>query len=101
LPFLLFWAFGFFGGSNTFPPFLSVLLMWSLLKGALVARSLARFARCLAPVLFLAKRLSQIRPGRRRRIPCLNPCTSVVVVVVVFSFFHLMHLEVKELKRIW
>jgi len=86
LPFLLFWAFGVFGGSNTFPPLLSVLLMWSLLKGALLARSLARFARCLAPVLSSATRLLQIRTPQDEFLVSI-PCTSVVVVVVFVFFF--------------
>ncbi len=88
----------FGGGSNTFPPFFSVLLMWSLLKGALLARSLARFARCLAPFLSSAKRLQQIQTSQTNSLS-----QSRVHLLLLLGFFSLllMHLELKELIRIW
>ncbi len=87
MPFLLFWAFGFFGGSNTFPPFLSVLLMWSLLKGALLACSLARFARCLAPVLSSAKRLLQIRKPQTNSLSQYRVHLLLLLLLLFLCFF--------------
>jgi hypothetical protein len=74
----------FWGGSNTFPPFFSVLLMWSLLKGALLARSLPRSVRLLPRSLSFFREALVADPDAAHEFLVSIPCTSVVVVVGVF-----------------
>jgi hypothetical protein len=69
--------------------------MWSLSEGS--------FARSLPRSLSFFREALVADPDAADEFLVSIPCTSVfVVVVVVFVFFFLlMHLELKELKRIW